>query len=201
MRIENGVIVGSNGKYEIGNPIARYLISRFDRAVLESIRESSPSSVLEVGCGEGHVTDLILKSGVSRLLATDISVSLIKENSMRSNDPRVTFKVADLMSLSVEERYDLVVCCEVLEHVEDPDRALDILHALDAREYVLSVPREPIWRILNICRGAYLRDLGNSPGHIHHFSRRAFVKFVERRFVVQSIRSPVPWTVLRCRPK
>ncbi len=201
MRIENGVVVGSNGKYEIRNPIARFLLSRFDRAVLESIRESSPFSVLEVGCGEGHVTDLILKTGVSRVLATDISVSLIEENNVRSNDPRVTFKAADLMALSIEERFDLVVCCEVLEHLEDPERGLDIMHALGAREYLLSVPREPIWRMLNICRGAYLRDLGNSPGHINHFSKHALMKFVERRFVVQSIRTPLPWTVLRCRPK
>lgn len=201
MKVDNGVIVGSNGKYEIRNPIARYLLSQFDRAVLDSVRESSPSSVLEVGCGEGHVTELILKTGVSRVLATDISVSLIEENIGRSSDPRVQFEVADLMTLTVDESFDLVVCCEVLEHLNDPRRGLEILHALGAKEYVFSVPREPIWRILNMCRGAYLQEFGNSPGHLNHFSKRAFVDFVEQRFNVRTIRSPLPWTVLKCHPK
>ena len=36
-------------------------------------------------------------------------------------------------------------------------------------------PREPLWRGLNIARGAYLKDLGNTPGHLNHWSKRGFV--------------------------
>lgn len=201
MRVENGVIVGSNGKYEIRNPVARFLLSRFDHAVAQSIREAAPDSVLEIGCGEGHVTELILQAGASRVLATDISESLIEENILRVQDPRVSFRVADLMTFSPDERFDVVVCCEVLEHLEDPERGLDILHALGAREYVLSVPREPIWRLMNMSRGAYLSDFGNSPGHINHFSQRGFLRFIDRRFVVKELRAPLPWTVVRCQPR
>jgi SAM-dependent methyltransferase len=157
--------------------------------------------VLEIGCGVGHVTDLILRTDASRVLATDLSASLVQENSEKMNDPRVSFAVMDLMSCSMEERFDTVVCCEVLEHLEDPERGLDILHGMNAREYVLSVPREPLWRALNMCRGAYLNDLGNSPGHVNHFSQRGFLRFIERHFVVYSLRAPVPWTVVRCHPR
>ena len=56
-----------------------------------------------------------------------------------------------------------------------PERALAEM-ARVARGYLLvSVPREPLWRALNIARGAYVRDLGNTPGHLNHWSRRAFV--------------------------
>lgn len=199
MRVENGVVVGSNGKYQNRNPIACRLLQGFDRAVSSCIAAAKPSTVLEIGCGEGHVTELILSSGVSNVLATDISISLIDENTARIKDPRATFVTADLMSLSVKDRYDLVVCCEVLEHLEDPDRAVDILHDLEARDYVLSVPREPIWRIMNMCRGAYLSDFGNSPGHIKHFSQQGFLKLIERKFVVSELHTPLPWTVVLCR--
>ena len=37
------------------------------------------------------------------------------------------------------------------------------------------VPREPVWRVLNVARGRYVRWLGNPPGHIQHFSRAAFL--------------------------
>src|SRR5690606_39690456 len=127
-----------------------------------------------------------------------ISVSLIEENLARFNDQKVTFTVADLMSFSIKDRFDLVVCCEVLEHLEDPDRALDILHGLEATHYLFSVPREPIWRIMNMCRSAYLSNFGNSPGHIKHFSRRGFIKMIERKFYITELRTPLPWTVALC---
>lgn len=201
MRVENGVVVGSNGKYEMRNPIARFLLLGFDRAISECVKNAVPQSVLEIGCGEGHVTELILLSSASRVLATDISQSLIDENRLRVQDPRVSFAVADVMSFSPDEAFDVVVCCEVLEHLDDPVAGLAALHALGARDYVLSVPREPIWRLMNMCRGAYLRDFGNSPGHINHFSQRAFLRFVERYFVVKELRTPLPWIVLRCEPR
>lgn len=201
MRVENGVIVGSNGKYQSRNPIARWLLQGFDRAVLNCISLASPSAVLEIGCGEGHVTELILGTEVSRVLATDISVSLIEENAARIKDPRVTFMTADLTALSVDDQFDLVVCCEVLEHLDDPVRAIDILHSLESSHYLLSVPREPIWRIMNMCRGAYLSEFGNSPGHIKHFSQQGFIKLIERKFVVSELCTPLPWTVVLCRPR
>ena len=45
-----------------------------------------------------------------------------------------------------------------------------------ARRWLLvSVPHEPLWRALNVARGAYLRELGNTPGHLNHWTRAAFV--------------------------
>lgn len=201
MRVENGVIVGSNGKYQSRNPIARRLLSGFDRAVSSCIEKAKPSTVLEIGCGEGHVTELILRADVLKVLATDISLSLVQENIDRIKDQRVEFMTADLMNFPVADRFDLVVCCEVLEHLEDPVAALDILHKLEASYYLLSVPREPIWRIMNMCRGAYLSEFGNSPGHIKHFSTRGFIKLIERKFLVTEVQTPLPWTVVLCKPR
>lgn len=201
MRIENGIVIGSGGKYEMRNPVGRFLLSRFDRAVFESVRETAADSVLEIGCGEGHVTDLILRTNASRVLATDISFTLIKENIAKFKDPRVSFRAVDLLSILPIERFEAVVCCEVIEHLDNPELGLDILRDLEAREYVLSVPREPIFRFLNMCRGAYLRDFGNSPGHLSHFSQSAFLRFVERRFIIRALRAPLPWTVVRCSPR
>ena len=59
----------------------------------------------------------------------------------------------------------------------------------------MSVPREPVWRMLNMARGAYVRDLGNTPGHINHFSKRSFARVVARHGEIVEMRSPFPWTM------
>ncbi|MEZ5177714.1 MAG: hypothetical protein R2746_05365 [Acidimicrobiales bacterium] len=64
------------------------------------------------------------------------------------------------------------------------------------RDLVVSVPREPIWCAANLARGKYVRDLGNTPGHINHWGKKAFADLVGRRFHVRSVRSPFPWTMV-----
>ena len=68
-----------------------------------------------------------------------------------------------------------------------------------ARHLLVSVPREPLWRALNVARGAYLRELGNTPGHLNHWSSAAFVALLGRHGEVLEARSPFPWTMLLVR--
>lgn len=208
MRIENGIIVGSNNKYETKNPLAKYLLRRFDQSISNVLYAVTPKKVLEIGCGEGHITELILEADrrlssrqLSKILATDISVDLIKENAHRNTDSRVIFSTENLLTMKVEETFDLVVCCEVLEHINDPEQGVNALHSFGANDYLVSVPREPMWRALNFLRGAYVKDLGNSPGHINHFSRQGFIKLLREKFDIISVQSPIPWTVIHCKRK
>lgn len=95
----------------------------------------------------------------------------------------------------------MIVCCEVLEHVADPEAALEILARLSRRWLLTSVPREPIWRVLNMARGKYLSDLGNTPGHLHHWSSNGFRTFIASRFDIVEIATPLPWTMILARPR
>jgi 2-polyprenyl-3-methyl-5-hydroxy-6-metoxy-1,4-benzoquinol methylase len=94
---------------------------------------------------------------------------------------------------------ELVVCCEVLEHLEDPERALDVLAGLARPWLIASVPREPLWRALNLARLSYVGSLGNTPGHLGHWSKAGFVRFLTSGFEVIEVRTPVPWTMALCR--
>ena len=64
---------------------------------------------------------------------------------------------------------------------------------------LVSVPREPLGRALNMARCAYLRDLGNTPGHVNHWSKRSFVSLLSRHGEVLEARSPFPGTMLLVR--
>ena len=98
-----------------------------------------------------------------------------------------------------ENKYDLVVCSEVLEHMEDPERALQNVKELCVENgfILLSVPQEPIWRICNMARGKYWKDLGNTPGHIQHWTKSEFCRMVvDNDMKIVSVKTPFPWTMV-----
>ena len=93
--------------------------------------------------------------------------------------------------------FDVVLAIEVLEHVTYPEIALAEIERVCSHSVVLSVPREPVWRAANMARGNYWADLGNTPGHVNHWSARGFCDLVGRRFDVRWSARPFPWTMVR----
>jgi hypothetical protein len=84
---------------------------------------------------------------------------------------------------------------EVLEHVPDPEAVLAEMARVASAWLLVSVPREPLWRSLNLARGAYVKDLGNTPGHLSHWSKRGFARLLARYGEIVELRSPLPWTM------
>ncbi len=157
--------------------------------------------VHEVGCGEGELLQRLARRGL-RARGSDISETVIDEARRRAHAARldVSFRVAPIETLDPsEDSAELILCCEVMEHVENPRAALEVVAGLASPWAIVSVPREPLWRALNLGRLKYVRDLGNTPGHLQHWSRRSFLGFLEGRLDVVAVRSPVPWTMALCR--
>ncbi len=205
-RSEQGVVFGNTyDKYGSRNPIVRRMMSGFAGRLDEYVGRAAPASIHEVGCGEGYWGLRWARRGIP-YRGTDFAAGAIdyaRANARGAGlDPEV-FSVRSVYDLSGDaDRADLVVCCEVLEHLEDPREALARLESVANRHLILSVPREPLWRVLNVLRGAYLPDLGNTPGHVQHWSRGAFVRFVSTAapaFEVVDHCAPLPWTLLLCR--
>lgn len=202
-RTEKGVVIGNTyDKYTTRNPIARHMVSGFLRSFDEMVDRSSPSVVIEVGCGEGELALRLARRGL-RVRASDLSEEIIEVARERAGAQGldVGFEVADILAVQDgDPPADLVVCCEVLEHLPEPEAALRHLAGLGAPQYLFSVPREPLWRVLNMLRGRYLRDLGNTPGHLQNWSHRSFAALVGRSFEIMELRAPLPWTMVLARP-
>ena len=195
--IEEGLVVGTGSdKYETKNPLAQYLLRQFDKSIAELVNLARPDSIFEVGCGEGHVTDILLKNSTANIQALDISQTIVDIARDAIDSTRVDFQQFNIYDLAEKDIADLVVCCEVLEHLETPETGLMRLAEKAAPYAIISVPREPLWRLLNFMRGAHVSNLGNSPGHIQHWSQKAFIQFVETQFEIVSVKAPLPWTVL-----
>lgn len=190
-------------KYETRNPLYRNLVERFLGCCRELLAPLHPARLLEVGCGAGELTRHLIAtmpwSESPQYLGIDLGVGEIVEASALSRER--SFLPASVYRLPFPDAsFDCVVACELFEHLEDPRTALDEVERVCAGHLLLSVPWEPIWRFLNIARGRYLSDLGNTPGHLQHFSRAAIRALVASRFEVIAERRPLPWTVLLARP-
>lgn len=200
---ENGIVVGNTyDKYGSSNPIERWLMKGFMTAMTELVNKVKPTSIHEVGCGEGYWTLKWLEKGIVAC-ASDFSnevIALAQANARSRNLPAESFKVCSINDLNPQvDAANLVVCCEVLEHLEKYDNGLLALQTITNPYLIISVPREPLWSVMNIVRGKYWRDWGNTPGHIQKWSQRQFVVLVSRYFEVLEVRSPIPWTLLLCR--
>jgi predicted SAM-dependent methyltransferase len=100
-----------------------------------------------------------------------------------------------------EDSADFILCCEVLEHLEFPEKALKTLNTITGKYCLLSVPNEPLWRCLNMVRGKYIHDLGNTPGHIQHWSLHQFVKLIKKYMDVLMVKFVLPWTLVLSKKK
>jgi 2-polyprenyl-3-methyl-5-hydroxy-6-metoxy-1,4-benzoquinol methylase len=195
----DGVKLGLDTKYATKNPIARRMIRGYFTALEQLVRQARFESLLEVGCGEGiplHMLSRSRKGSVS--IGIDLMLEKLKVGS--ANIPQVPLSAASVYELPFQDKlFDLVICCEVLEHLKDPEAALAEIDRVGSEWFIFSVPNEPLWRALNMARGAYWGGWGNTPDHIQHWSSITFRGLLNSRFRVEKILKPMPWTMALCR--
>lgn len=201
---EKGVVIGNTyDKYQSGNPITRRIMRGFESTLTKLVEKANPSSIHEVGCGEGYWVLRWFEEGLD-VRGSDFSstvIDLAKNNALERDLPVDGFSQKSIYDLKhPQDSAELVVCCEVLEHLEQPEDALRVLQKVTLKNAIFSVPREPIWSILNVARGKYWSGFGNTPGHIQRWSQREFIALVSQYFTIEQITAPFPWTMLLCSP-
>lgn len=188
-------------KYGSTNPVVRRLMAGFHTTLDELWTQAAPKTVLDVGCGEGVLTyEWAERLDDGRIVGIDLDDPKLRAEWERRRRPNLEFRAEEATALSFADgEFDLATAIEVLEHVPEPEATLAEMARVARRGLLVSVPREPLWRGLNLARGAYLRDLGNTPGHVNHWSKRGFVSLLSRYGRVEQTRSPFPWTMVLVR--
>lgn len=187
-------------KYAIREPVARSLVKHFFKS-LEELLNIAGGRILDVGAGEGDAYQFLSPDIVARgVTALEINPACFAR--MAKIAPSLTSVEGTIYEIPFEDNsFETVLCSEVLEHLDDPDRGLRELLRVSSKWVLISVPREPIWRILNMARGAYWRQFGNTPDHVQHWSKRGFIRWVEQYAEVKVVRSPLPWTIILASPR
>jgi 2-polyprenyl-3-methyl-5-hydroxy-6-metoxy-1,4-benzoquinol methylase len=195
-------------KYRTANPVKRALIRRFAAAVHDLFIEANPvASVLEIGVGEGFLSGYLSeKFPEKRFAGVDINPADVER--LRRLFPRIeghTGSAYDLGALGARETsesgFDLVICAEVLEHLDAPDRALAEIQRLRPRRAILSVPHEPFFMLSNLLAGKNVRRFGNDIEHINHWNPASFRALLEPRFEVLRQTSSYPWILCLAAPR
>ena len=198
-RDAEGTVTGNTyDKYGSTNPVVRRLMAGFERTLDELFTQAAPRSVLDVGCGEGVLTHKWAQRLEGSIVGIDLEDPAIQAEWAKRQAPNLSYRVMKAERLPFEEgEFELAAAIEVLEHVPDPDHTVaQMARVARGGHLLVSVPREPLWRALNMARGAYLRELGNTPGHVNHWTKQGFVRLLARHGDVVERRSPFPWTML-----
>jgi 2-polyprenyl-3-methyl-5-hydroxy-6-metoxy-1,4-benzoquinol methylase len=127
--------------------------------------------VLDAGCGTGYGSNILARAGADEVVAVDIDGPTV-ERARNAAENVVTLCVADLHRLSFDDAsFDVVVCFEVLEHVEEPETVLDELARVlqPGGVLVVSSPNPDVY------------PAGN-PHHVHEFHRRELAETLGTRF-------------------
>ncbi len=199
-RDAEGTVTGNTyDKYGSTNPVVRRMMENFERTLDELWAKASPASILDVGCGEGVLTHKwAQRLGDRRVVGIDLEDPVIQAEWAKRTAPNLEYRIMKAQNLPFADgEFALASAIEVLEHVPDPKHTVaEMARVARGGHLLVSVPREPLWRAMNMARGAYVKDLGNTPGHMNHWSRRGFVKLLSRHGQVVATRSPFPWTML-----
>lgn len=115
------------------------------------------TSLLDVGCGPGHLLDEFRTHGYAGpMTGSDNSMETIELNRLRQ--PWAQWEYNDITKSSLDKQFDLVICSEVLEHTVDDGAALANLARMSSRYLMVTVPAGPI------------RPLEAGFGHLRHYT-------------------------------
>jgi SAM-dependent methyltransferase len=189
------------GEGKIGKRLIETYFRKVDELVQHTgLTQKQNAQAIELGCGEGHSTKRLrsLLPDHIRLVASEYVDHLVPV--ARQNNPGVPISQESAYETRhKDESFDLVFFLEVLEHLDYPDKALQELSRITKKDgyLILGVPREPLWCVLNMARGKYLKSLGNTPGHLNHWSTTGIRAFIEKHFgPVHLVKTPLPWTIV-----
>jgi 2-polyprenyl-3-methyl-5-hydroxy-6-metoxy-1,4-benzoquinol methylase len=183
-------------KHTTQNPVSRFFLNNFRNLLIEQTKQLHPKSILDVGAGEGFTLEALRKNKIAKNLEgieyMDDALALAKKLH-----PEVMIKKGDIYKLPYKANsFDLIICTEVLEHLEYPDKAIDELKRVTKKYIIISVPNEPHFTIQRILRGKNVLKLGAHPEHIQHWTSGAFEKFVSKRLDIIDAKTPLPWTMI-----
>jgi len=194
--MNQGFQSGNYKKYNSSNPLMGMVISNFIENLKDTVAPlGNINKVIDIGCGEGFVINSLDLPDITGIDISKNALKLAKDRNRNCN-----LCAGSVYELSFKkDSFDLAIATEVLEHLENPERALEEIRRVSRNYCLLSVPNEPYFRTMNFLRGKNLKRFGNDIEHVQNWSSEEFVKLVGKYFKVLEVRKPFPWTMVLCK--
>ena len=190
----------NEAKHASRNPMMRYAIANLHRTV-RALLPDQIESVLEVGVGEGYSTADVLRHRPNiRSVGGDLNIASVLE--ARQRFPAMHYAMFDATHLPyADHSVDTVFSLEVLEHIPQPERALQEMIRVTRKYVLISVPNEPMFRIQRLLSGKGLRMWGDHPEHVNHWSFQGIQRFLtsnDLHILTAYTPPPFAWSVVLC---
>ena len=187
-------------KYTDASPIMRNALRNFMGEIYQMFCAcDSPESVMEIGCGQGFVSGFLSEHFPSPSYS---GLDLREKNISKMQElfPHIKGETKDFYEFNTSEvNTDVILCCEVLEHLPDPAGALQKFKEMNPKDLIISVPHEPWFRIGAMLRGKNLSRWGNPKDHLNHWNKSSFSNLISEYFEVQSVKTPFPWLIVHAK--
>jgi ubiquinone/menaquinone biosynthesis C-methylase UbiE len=184
-------------KHSSNNPLQKFLLDNFYKELFRMVGKKKIESVLDAGSGEGITLRKFKDKKIGKkhegIEYMDEAIQIGKKVN-----PDIVIKKGDINKLPyADNSFDLVLCNEVLEHLENPQNALNELMRVSKKYLILSVPNEPWFTFQRIARGKNVFRLGAHPEHLQHWTHGGFIKFLRKnKLKVLSKKAPFAWTLV-----
>ena len=155
-----------------------------------------PRTLLDAGCGEGfNLKKIEAHLANTRLFGLDIELPALAYAKEQLG--RTELLQGDVTRLPYpDNHFDLVLCNEVLEHLEHPEAALKEVIRVSSKHIILSVPREPFFSLGNLLSLNNIPRMGNPADHIQRWSSDGFARFISHYAAIKKIALPFPWVMI-----
>ena len=158
--------------YASANPLVRFFfLGRLD-AIAKALPHREKLRVLDAGCGEGHLVEVMQNMHPSHSY-TGVDITSVALAKTRKRCPKAKFQKADLTQLPYKNAsFDVVVCTEVIEHIGAYKKLIEELKRVLKRGglLVMTFPNE---FNLTIARFFLGRRPVKVPDHVNSFKPRA----------------------------
>ncbi len=169
------------------NILTKGITSNFIKNLLIEVKKFKTNSVLDIGCGTGYITKRI-SLVKPKVIGCDIDKEkLVLAKKYTKN--KIRFKHVNDKKLPFKDNsFDLIICSEVLEHIEDIDFFLTEIKRVGKKFLLITVPNEPYFRIANFLRLKNVLEFGNGHGHINHFNKKTLKKVFPKEFKLKKLK-------------
>lgn len=181
-------------KHTSKNPLKTLFLNIYYKTFINELKKLKIENVLDVGCGEGFILSKLREEGIgTSWQGIDYSKEAVEIG--KKIHPFLNLKQGSIYDSKFQDNsFDLVVCTEVLEHLEDPKKALGEVLRISQKYVLLSVPNEPLFLLSNFTQW------GKDIGHINHWTFWGFEEFVKQNtgasVKIIARKYPFPWTML-----